>query len=79
VRATAKETVAPIITYNGHPVEIVQVWPTRNVIGEPLLAIRSLETGWEWEVWEYELRGDYRGIKEGINRAERATRQSVKG
>jgi hypothetical protein len=63
--------VAPAITYNGHPVQIVQVWPTRNVTGEPLLTIRSLNTDREWEVWEFELKGDYRVIKKDVEKVER--------
>ena len=75
MRTTGNKTVVRTILYDGHPVEIVQVWPARNVTGEPLLTVRSLDTDWEWEVWEYELRGDYRLIKKSVHRAERTARR----
>ena len=58
------------ITYDGHPVKIVRVWPIRSFIGEPLLTIRSLQTNKEWEVWEFELKGDCDVIKRNIENLE---------
>ena len=60
-----------VITYNGHPVQIMRVWPTRNVIGEPLLRVRSLKTDREWEVWGYELTGDESVINRNVEQIER--------
>lgn len=60
-----------LITFNGHPVQILRVWASRNVTGEPLLTVRSLETHAKWEVWGFELKGDYNVIKESIEEIER--------
>ncbi len=68
--------MAPTITYNGHPVQIVRVWPARNVIEQPLLTVRSLKTDREWVVWGYELKGDHNVIKLGVERAERRREQT---
>jgi hypothetical protein len=46
----------PDISYSGHPVRIVQVWPGKNVMGEKLFTVRSLSTDQEWDVWDFELR-----------------------
>lgn len=60
----------PAITYNDHPVQIVRVWPTRNVLEEPLLTVRSLKTGRKWEAWQCELKGDYNLIRQDIEKVE---------